>query len=183
MGCAEMVGGGRRVEIMDRLGFEDPVSAHILAILSDEDVLGEPGVRLLADRALDLLCLQLMRRHNAGALSGEHIVRGGLASWQLARLTDYMLEYLSQPIAWEELASLVSLSRYHFCTAFRISTGRTPHVWLTEQRMARACQLLGDRALSVSEIALAVGYATPSAFTANFRRVLGKTASCFRRPL
>jgi AraC family transcriptional regulator len=78
---------------------------------------------------------------------------------------------------------LAGLSRYHFCTAFRITTGRPPHAWLAEQRMMRARRLLADHALSVSEIALAVGYATPSAFTASFRRRVGITPTGFRRVL
>jgi AraC family transcriptional regulator len=181
LNCAGLVAEVNHVEILDRVGFEDPVSAHILGILSDDDVLGDPGARLLVDRAVDLLCLQLLRRHNAAALPrSSPPARGRLATWRLGRVTDYMLEHLDRPIGLEELAAQVGLSRYHFATAFRITTGRTPHVWLTEQRMARARQLLGDPALSISEVALAVGYATPSAFAASFRKIVGMSPSNFR---
>jgi transcriptional regulator GlxA family with amidase domain len=42
------------------------------------------------------------------------------------------------PIGLDELAAQAKLSRHYFCRAFRIATGRTPHDWLTEQRIARA---------------------------------------------
>jgi AraC family transcriptional regulator len=94
-----------------------------------------------------------------------------------------MLERLENPVALEELATLVGLSRYHFCTAFGLAMGRTPHAWLTEQRMTRARRLLSNPDMSISEIAVAVGYATPSAFSAGFRRIVGMTPSAFRRAL
>jgi len=43
--------------------------------------------------------------------------------------------------------------------------------------------LLSDPDMSISEIAVAVGYATPSAFSASFRRIVGMTPSDFRRVL
>ncbi len=172
------------MEIIDRVGFEDPVSAHILAIISDAELLGDPGARLLIERAVDLLCMQLLRRHSAAGIPEPAVpARGGLARWQVKRVTDYMLAHLERPIGLDELAALVKLSRYHFCTAFRLATGRTPYVRLTEQRMAHARLLLSDPHVSISEVALAVGYATPSAFTSAFHRIAGMTPSAFRRAL
>ena len=94
-----------------------------------------------------------------------------------------MRERLEQEIGLNELAALVNLSRFHFCTAFRMATGRTPHEWLTHQRIARARELLADPALRITDIALSVGYETPSAFAASFRKVAGVTPTEFRRRL
>jgi AraC-like DNA-binding protein len=182
--CRTLVGGRGNVELMTRVGSEDAVTSQILAILSDPDVIADPAAMLLVDRAVDLLCIQLLRSHSVVRLPQRvAYVRGGLARWQLRRVTDYMQAHLDTPIGLEKLAALVGLSRYHFCTAFRLSTGLTPHVWLTRQRMMLAQRLLNDPNLSISEIALAVGYATPSAFAATFRRIVGKTPRSFRRSL
>lgn len=182
--CRTLVGGRGNVELMTRVGSEDAVTARILAILSDPEIIVDPAANLLVDRAVDLLCIQLLRSHSIVQLPQRAAhVRGGLARWQLGRVTDYMQAHLDKPIGLEELAALVGLSRYHFCTAFRISTGLTPHVWLTRQRMMLAERLLNDPNLSISEIALAVGYATPSAFAATFRRVVGTSPRSFRRSL
>jgi len=81
------------------------------------------------------------------------------------------------------LATLVGLSRFHFCTAFRMATGHTPHEWLTVQRIQRAKALLRDPTLSITEIALTVGYQTSSAFAATFRKIAGVTPTEFRRSL
>ena len=182
--CAAVLVEGKYVELFDRLAFDDPICAHILSILSDAAVLSDPSAGLLVERAVDLLCTQLLRQHcSVGLPDLAGRVRGGLARWQLKRVTDYMLEHRENPVALEELATLVGLSRYHFCTAFGLAMGRTPHAWLTEQRMTRARRLLSDPDMSISEIAVAVGYATPSAFSASFRRIVGMTPSDFRRVL
>ena len=179
-----LVGGRGNVELMARVGSEDAVTSQLLTILSNPEVILDPSTKLLVDRALDLLCIQLLRSHSIVQLPQSlAYTRGGLACWQLKRVTDYMLTHLDRPIGLDELASLVSLSRYHFCTAFRLSTGSTPHVWLTRQRMLLAQRLLIDPSLSISEVALAVGYSTPSGFAQTFRRNVGMTPRDFRRSL
>jgi AraC-like DNA-binding protein len=182
--CRALVGGQGHAELVRRVGHDDAATSHILAILSDPGIIADPGARLLVERAVDLLCIQLLRNHSAATLPriAGHM-RGGLARWQLRRVADYMLAHIDRPIGLEELAAQVGLSRFHFCTAFRLSTGLTPHVWLTGKRMALARRLLADPNISISEIALSVGYATPSAFSATFRRIVGVTPRGFRRAL
>jgi AraC family transcriptional regulator len=51
------------------------------------------------------------------------------------------------------------------------------------QRIGMAKKLLEGRALDITEVGLAVGYSTPSAFTAAFRKVVGCTPTDFRRRL
>jgi AraC family transcriptional regulator len=94
-----------------------------------------------------------------------------------------MREHLGQDVGLQDLASALRLSRFHFCTAFRLATGHTPHEWLTRLRMERARKLLGDESLRVTDIALATGYQTPSAFAARFRRHVGVSPSEYRRRL
>jgi AraC family transcriptional regulator len=91
--------------------------------------------------------------------------------------------HLGEDIGLNEIAALVGLSRFHFCTAFRLATGQTPHQWLTALRISRARQLLADPDLPITDIALAVGYQTPSAFAASFRKMLRVSPSQFRRGL
>lgn len=107
----------------------------------------------------------------------------GLAAWQVRRVTEYMRANLDRPLSLAELAAQVRLSRYHFCTAFRHATGRTPGSWLTDERIRRAAALLSEQRLSITEIALEVGYETPSSFTARFRQRMGVTPSEYRRAL
>ena len=107
---------------------------------------------------------------------------GGLATWQVKRVMAYMLDHLDQRVSLDDLARLVDLSRAHFCTAFRLAVGLPPREWLVEKRMERARELLSGSSMSITEIALELGY-TPSAFGTTFRERVGVAPSAFRRAL
>ncbi len=181
--CADVLAGGQQVELLGRVGFEDPSAARILEMLAREARLDDPSSRLFVEQAVDLLCTQLVRGHSSFAALHAETPRGGLADWQVKRVTAYIREHLEQDIGLDELAGLVNLSRFHFCTAFRKATGHTPYAWLVRQRIVEAQRLLTIPDLPVTEVALAVGYQTPSAFTAAFRKVTGDTPSDYRRQL
>ncbi len=138
---------------------------------------------LFFDRGVDLLCAQLARGHCSNRKLGVSPHRRGLAAWQVQRVTGYMRDQLGQDIGLRELAQLVRLSRFHFCTAFRLATGQTPHEWLVMRRIGRARELLADPSLRITDIALTVGYQTPSAFSASFRRLVRATPTEYRRGL
>jgi len=180
--CTDKLAEGKRVELLDRVGFEDPAAARIMELLSGEAEFGEPSARLFVEQAIDLLCIQLLRKHT---VLSNPVTRppAGLAPWQVKRVTAYMLERASESLTLDELASVIHLSRFHFCTAFRLATGKTPHEWLVIQRIDMARKLLEDRVLNITEVGLAVGYGTPSAFTAAFRKIVGCTPTDFRRRL
>ncbi|PSJ43659.1 AraC family transcriptional regulator [Sphingomonas deserti] len=181
--ASDQLARGQKVELLGRVAFEDQISARLLEMLSHEAGVQGNSSRLFVEQAVDLLCTQLVRGHSSlGALTID-MPRRGLADWQVRKVTAYMREHLDEEIGLDELAGLLSLSRFHFGTAFRLATGRTPHDWLVAERMERAQNLLRDPLLNVTEIALSVGYQTPSSFTAAFRRAVGLTPSDFRRRL
>jgi AraC family transcriptional regulator len=180
---AELLSGGRRVEMIDRVAFDDPATSHILEMLSQSSVTGDPASRLFVEQAIDLLCTQLIRAHSSIGTLHTPEPRRGLADWQVKRVTGYMREFMDREIGLEELAGLVGLSSFHFCTAFRQAVGMAPHKHLTALRMARARELLAMPDLPIIQVALAVGYQTPSAFTASFRKATRVTPSEFRKGL
>ncbi|MNW00509.1 Virulence regulon transcriptional activator VirF [compost metagenome] len=55
-----------------------------------------------------------------------------------------------------------------------------PYAYLTQRRMHWAQQAL-QGGLSVTEVAMACGYANPSKFSAAFRRVVGVSPSTWSR--
>lgn len=180
---AEQLIGCKPVELLARVGVDDPVAARIMELLGREATVADASSRLFVEQATDLLVTQLVRGHsNFGAIEPPAPHRG-LAQWQVRKVTGYMREHLDEPIGLDELAGLVNLSRFHFCTAFRQATGKTPHQFLIGLRIERAQQLLALPTLPITEIALAVGYETPSSFAASFRKMTGMTPGAFRLSL
>ncbi len=181
--CSEALAGGKRVELLDRVAFDDPATGHILEMLSKASAIRDPATRLFVEQAVDLLCTQLIRAHSSFGVVAQAEPRHGLADWQVKRVTAYMREFMDRDIGLDEMAALVDLSRYHFCVAFRLATGMSPYHHLTAMRMAQACQLLSQPDLPIIQVALAVGYQTPSAFAASFRKATQVTPSAFRRAI
>jgi AraC family transcriptional regulator len=173
----------KQVELMPRIGEADKIGAYIMRVLGRLAMRPERADAVLIEQTLDLLCSHLMRVHASDNPAMAQAFRRGLLPWQVRRVTAYMEERLEHDISLTELAGVLNLSRFHFCTAFRRATGQTPHDWLVARRIERARRLLVSRELSVTDIALAVGYSTPSAFAASFRKVTGMTPSDFRRTL
>lgn len=182
--CARDHFGSSKLSLTVRAGYEDPVAAGILDMLSlYAPALSSASMRLFAERAVDLLCLHLLNFHAQGGKHASGPRHRGLADWQVRKVTLFIQAHLEETLSLDDLASQVRLSRCHFSTAFRTATGCTPHEWLVLQRLARACELLAEPGRPVTDVALAVGFATPSAFTAAFRRVKGVTPSDYRRSL
>lgn len=181
--AADAMYDGKPFELINRMVFDDPAAARILGLLSDEAAAGDDSSRLFHEQAIDLLCTQLLRGHSSlGSLKASEPPRG-LADWQVRKVTSYMQDHLDEAISIQELADLVRLSRFHFSTAFRKATRQSPYGWLTELRLNRARQLLEQPERAVTEIALDVGFQTPSAFAAAFRKKTGLSPTEYRRRL
>ena len=80
----------------------------------------------------------------------------------------------------EELAEVACFSPFHFTRVFEAAMGETPHQYVFRKRMERAGFLLLDRRLRTIDIALDVGYETPSAFCKGFKTYAGLSPRRFR---
>lgn len=110
-------------------------------------------------------------------------VRGGLATWQQKKVSEYVEEHLNADISLNTLAGIAGLSPYHFARAFKQSFGAPPHRYVTDRRIVRAKALLENPARTVTEVGIEVGFAETSSFTATFRRMTGMTPTDYRRHL
>jgi AraC family transcriptional regulator len=90
---------------------------------------------------------------------------------------------LQDELSLVELSRIARLSPHHFATAFKASTGKSPHRYVIERRVDRARDLLLRKEETISEIAIAVGFSSQSHLTANFRRTTGMTPRKFRQSL
>jgi len=98
-----------------------------------------------------------------------------LSHQQLKIVYDFIESRLSTDINIAELATLTGRSARSFTQAFSTATGYTPYVYFTLRRMEYAKELLSKKTLNVTEVAMSIGYANPSKFSAAFRRVVGIT--------
>jgi len=131
--------------------------------------------------ALGTLLILEVVRFTCGMPSIKPQVQGGLAPWQQRLATAYIQEHLNERIPISTLAQLVRLSLHHFCRVFKQSFGMPPHRYQTNRRVEHAKILLANRAGSMTEISLAVGFSRPNAFATAFRKATGITPTDYRR--
>jgi AraC family transcriptional regulator len=85
-----------------------------------------------------------------------------------------------EPLPLGVLGSAVGLSGSRFLRRFRAVFGTTPHSLQSESRMARACTLLRESNLPVTEVCFEVGFRSLGSFSAAFARRMGCSPRAFR---
>jgi AraC family transcriptional regulator len=108
-------------------------------------------------------------------------IRGGLAPWQIRRVTTHIETNLNAAITTKDLATLARLSSYHFCRAFRDSIGHSPHGYVMRRRVERAQGLMLTTNASLGQIAVDCGLTDQAHFNKLFHRFVGESPGVWRR--
>jgi AraC family transcriptional regulator len=136
--------------------------------------------QLFVDQALFALGIYVAQTYG-GMRQPSSGMRGGLAAWQVKRAMEILRTNLDGRVLLKEIASECHLSVSHFSRAFSRTMGAAPHKWLLSHRVEIAKEKLGDRRLSLLEVALACGFADQSHLTRVFTRIVGMSPGVWRR--
>jgi AraC family transcriptional activator of mtrCDE len=96
-----------------------------------------------------------------------------LSDPQIARAFADMVEMPGAPHSVQSLSQAAILSRSAFMERFQRAFGQSPMLVLRELRMRHAAKLLMTQALTVDQVARAVGYNSRSSFSRAFREAHG----------
>ena len=107
-----------------------------------------------------------------GAFMNDRRLRAAIA---------YMRQHVHEPMAVEDVASRVGLSRGHFFALFRDQLNTTPQVFWSAVRVEEAVRLLAHQKQPLTSVALDLGFSTPGNFSRFFREHMGVSPSRFRR--
>jgi AraC-like DNA-binding protein len=174
---------GRRVlrilphRVVLRRGEVDPTLVDFLAREVVQDL---PGQEAVLDRLLDLLLITCLR---------TWLDRPDAPGWYRADADPAVgaaLRHIhhdpARPWTVESLAHEVGLSRATFARRFTTLVGESPMAYLTGWRLDLAADLLlADGDATLASVARTVGYATPFALSAAFKRVRGVSPAEHRR--
>ena len=86
----------------------------------------------------------------------------------------------AQPYTLAQMADIAAVSIRTLQRQFSDSTGMSPTVWLTRQRIASACELLEETDLSLARIAEHSGFGSEETMRHHFRQWLQCSPSRYR---
>lgn len=142
---------------------------------------GISGVRRIA-RFLEILDLLAGSRECRTLANAGFFASGDLFDQErMNRVCRHIIERIDRPIFLSEVARAVHLSEGAFSRFFRLHTGKTFPAFVNELRIGRACRLLAENELNVTEIAFACGFENLSNFNRQFLRLKGTSPSQFRK--
>lgn len=102
------------------------------------------------------------------------------ASPIVRRALEYIRTHLDKPFGLAQIADGIGSSRATIARLFEQEFGHPVGAEILRQRLTLAKRLLNDGTLSISEIALRVGFCNPAYFTNTFRRATGVTPKKWR---
>jgi AraC family transcriptional regulator len=170
----------REIELIPQLAIDDPVIQQLALALKLEIQTGCLSGRLYGELLGTALAARLVQNYAVSKPSLE-FKANGLSRSQLERVIDYMQANLTQDLSILDLATLTCMSESHFSRSFKRSVGIAPYQYLMQQRVERAKQLLAQRSISISTIALDCGFANQTHLTKVFRQMTGMTPKAYQK--
>jgi len=159
----------------------DEMDGTVADLLAGEITRDLPGQETMLDRLLDVLVITTVRAWFARADVDE-------PGWYRANADPVVGPVIraicSEPAAaWtvERMARHASVSRAALARRFTQVVGEPPMAFLTRWRIALAADLLREGDASLATVAREVGYSTPFALSAAFKRVRGVSPREHRR--
>ncbi len=141
-----------------------------------EDDYGRPFADLVAD-----MCLYAQRRSERSpqrrSISNAIESRNPL----LVRAIKLMQANIETPTAMEDLADAAGCSRRQMERLFMKYLNKTPYRFFRDLRLDHGHSLLRETDMSVTEIAVASGFASPIIFTKCFRKRFGHSPGKYRK--
>jgi AraC-like DNA-binding protein len=111
----------------------------------------------------------------------ERLLSGGLAGWQIQRLSDFIDSHLEQTINIAHLTSIAKLSRSQLGRAFKASFGESPHFYIVQRRLRLAALLMLTSNRQLSDIAAECGFSDQAHLSRVFGIRLGKSPAAWRQ--
>ena len=163
------------------LGPEVPWQGELLGCVRGvwEAVSGGNAGGLLTAQGLFFRAAALLFEHMPAERPG--LTREDRQRASLREMIGHIQKYYAEKLTLADIARAGHMGESACCALFRGQFRQTPVEYLIRYRLEKSLALLANPGLSVTEIALAVGFSGPSYFAECFRTRLGMTPSAYRK--
>jgi AraC-like DNA-binding protein len=153
----------------------------LIALLAEEIVKDSPGQEAVLDRLLDLLLIAALRAWFARPDSEASAWYRAYADPVVGRAVRMLQNNPAHPWTVAALAAATGVSRAALARRFVELVGEPPMSFLTSWRLTLAADLLREPGTTIGAVAHEVGYGSPFALSAAFKRVRGMSPQEYRR--
>lgn len=99
----------------------------------------------------------------------------------VSKAIEYIKMNYYNKVSISELAKLIGIDRIYLSSLFKEVEQLSPQMYLLHYRMDKACDLMNNQQLSISDISHSVGYSDPLLFSKMFKKVKGVSPSHYRK--
>jgi len=169
----------RRVHVT----FDDParMTQPLDWMIREQDEAG-PGHLAMLQQLLVVFLVELCRTADRAGWSSSVLAERDDPVW-LDAVRAFVDQKHDTPIGLPDLCKIAGVGPEHLCRRFKKYTGQTPIAYLNDRRLQSALWLLRTTERSITDIALASGFAGVSYFNRRFKAATGQTPSGYRRQL
>lgn len=169
----------------DHDGDQHHQATSLLQVLVDlmrhESSLRHAGALAIVTSLSQALLVMALRNHAAS--KGGAGILGLLADARLGASVQALLREPGRAWTIETLGALSAMSRASYARHFSATAGMSVWAFLTQVRMAVACDLLRETRRNAGDIGMEVGYQSEAAFGKAFRQAVGVSPGQYRRSL
>ncbi|MGX9669988.1 helix-turn-helix transcriptional regulator [Mycobacterium sp. HM-7] len=164
--------------LLPRIKYRDRLIHHLVEEIYSVADRDDAVAQLLTHSMAETVRLLICEKYTAAApKKREHRV---IDTRTRATLVEFLSDGLDSEIHLDALAQLAGMPVQAFISAFRRAFHTTPYQFLLDLRIDRAKTLLSSTTQAVAEIALSVGFSTPSHFATAFRKRVGISPTAYR---
>ncbi|MGI4020198.1 MAG: AraC family transcriptional regulator [Janthinobacterium lividum] len=139
-----------------------------------EDMMFEPPAKRLIYLLSALELIASSQEFDTISSNGSYQEVNHLDKLRIDKVFEYTFNNFHRKILIDDVAALISMGKHSFCRYFKVKTKKTYLDFLIEVRIGRACRLLVEQDLNVSEIGYACGYNNISHFYHQFKAITNK---------
>ncbi len=100
---------------------------------------------------------------------------------QITDAINYIEKNYNKKIELDELSEIANMSVNNFLIKFKNTLNTTPITFINKFRIKKACELMLDKDMNITEVAYDVGFSDSNYFTRLFKRIMNQSPSKYRK--